>query len=180
METPEIIAIAALTEGDRVIGQNGKIPWHIPADLQRFKQLTLGHAVIVGRKTWQFDLEKRPLPGRYVIVVSKTLTGDRNSETCKPDNYQLTFVNSLEKALAVAADCEKIFIIGGATLYQQALPIADRLELTVVEASYAGDTFFPHYKHLIDTEFQLESTEHHKGYRYETYRRIPPIQKPPL
>ena len=113
MNRPEIIAIAALTEGDRVIGQNDKIPWHIPADLQRFKQLTLGHAIIVGRKTWQFDLEQRPLPGRHTIVVSKTLQGDRDSETGKPDNYQLTVANSLDEALAAASNCERIFIIGG-------------------------------------------------------------------
>ena len=172
MERPEIIAIAALTEGDRVIGHRGKVPWHIPADLGRFKTLTLGHAVIVGRKTWEFDLERRPLPGRHVIVVSKTLTGDGICENCKTENYQLSFAESLEDALAAAGDCKQAFIIGGGTLYQQALSITDRLELTIVEASYAGDTFFPPYEHLVGTDFQLERTEQHAGYRYETYRRI--------
>ena len=172
MERPEIIIIAALTEGDRVIGKNGKVPWLIAADLQRFKQFTQGHAVIVGRKTWEFDLEKCPLPRRHMIVVSKTLQGDRISEDCKTEDYQLTFANSLEDALAAAGDCEQVFIIGGGTLYQQALSITDRLELTIVEASYAGDTFFPPYEHLVGTDFQLERTEKHAGYRYETYHRI--------
>ncbi|MGK7908338.1 MAG: dihydrofolate reductase [Synechococcus sp.] len=172
MNSPEIIAIAALTEGDRVIGKNGKVPWHIPADLQRFKQITWGHTVIVGRKTWEFDLENCPLPGRHTIVVSKTPDGDRRSETCKTERYQLTFAKSLTAALSAADNCDRIFIIGGGTLYQQALPITDILELTIVESSHTGDTFFPAYEHLIGKEFQLLRSEQHEGYRYETYRRI--------
>ena len=180
MHLPEIIAIAALTEGERIIGNNGKIPWRIPADLERFKHLTKGHTVIMGRHTWEQDLERCPLPGRHNIVVSTTLADDLATRQCPSDGYQLTVARSLTEAIEQAGDRAKVFIIGGSVLYQSALHLTDTLELTIVESNYIGDTVFPPYEHLIGTEFELAASERHGGYRFETYRRIrspPPRSK---
>ena len=176
MHSPEIIAIAALTEGDRVIGINGKVPWRIPADMKHFKELTWGHTVIIGRRTWEQDLEKCPLPGRHNIVVSTSLADDLASKDCHHEGYRLTFAQSLSEAIEQAGHREKIFIVGGSVLYQSALPLTDTLELTIVESSHAGDTVFPPYEHLIGTEFKLDTCDKHAGYRFETYRRIRPSQ----
>lgn len=172
MHPPEIIAIAALTEGDRIIGNNGKVPWRIPADMERFKQLTKGHTVIMGRNTWEQDLERCPLPGRHNIVVSTSLADDLAARHCPSNGYQLTVAQSLTEALEQAGDRTKVFIIGGSILYQSALQLTDTLELTIVESSHIGDTVFPPYEHLIGTEFELAASEQHSGYRFETYRRI--------
>ena len=177
MHPPEIIAIAALTEGDRVIGNNGKVPWRIPADMERFKQLTKGHTVIMGRHTWEQDLERCPLPGRHNIVVSTSLADDLAATQCPSNGHQLTVAQSVTEALEQAGDREKVFIIGGSVLYKAALPFTDTLELTIVESSHAGDTVFPPYEHLIGTEFELSTCEKHNGYRFETYRRIRPPQE---
>ncbi|HEY9647105.1 MAG TPA: dihydrofolate reductase [Chroococcidiopsis sp.] len=181
MPAPERIIIAALAQSNRVIGQGGKLPWRLPADLARFKQLTLGHPVIFGRKTWQHDLGQRPLPQRHTIVVSSTLplvdcladrspddasTGDRPSYP-----FQLSVVRSLDQALALADGAPKLFIAGGASIYSQALAIADTLELTLVDGHYDGDTFFPDYRSLVEHHFDCIAQECHPGYRFETYRR---------
>lgn len=130
---PEVIIIAALAGSTRVIGKRGKLPWPaIPEDLQRFQSLTRGHPVIMGRITWELDLEKVPLPERLNIVISRQEGRDAGP----------VWVASLEAAIAVAQGMEKVFIVGGATLYTQALATADTLELTVIEGEYAGDTFF--------------------------------------
>lgn len=171
--SPEIIAIAALTEGDRVIGNNGKVPWRIPADMERFKHLTQGHTVIMGRHTWEQDLERCPLPGRHNIVVSTSLS-DLRASKCPSAGYQLTLAQSVPEALEQGSDRAKLYIVGGSVLYQSALPITDTLELTIVESQHTGDTVFPPYEHLIGSEFQLSACEQHDGYRFETYRRIHP------
>jgi dihydrofolate reductase len=163
----ERVLIAALAERNRTIGKSGKIPWSIPADMRRFKQLTIGHAVIMGRKTWEFDLEKKPLVDRLNIVV-----------TSQPDRFQvyqnpsLQFVNSLKVAFQLSENYERNFIIGGSSLYQEALTLVDRWELTLVERTFEGDTFFPPYEHLIGTLFEQVDQVIHSGYRFETYQRI--------
>lgn len=162
---PELVLIAAIAEANRVIGQGGKVPWKIPEDSRRFRQLTLGHPIIMGRKTWVRDLEERPLDQRHNIVVSTTLP-------LRSQPGQLSIVRSLAAGLAIASPAEKIFIIGGASLYAEALPRVDRLELTWVAGDFPGDTYFPDLAPLLTTEFERVQQEAHDSYRFETYRRI--------
>jgi dihydrofolate reductase len=129
-EGPEIVLVAALGR-NRVIGADGGMPWHLPADLKRFKAVTLGYPIIMGRRT--FESIGRPLPGRRNIVLSTSM--DRL--TSGVDVFE-----SLDQALA-AVDAETVMVIGGGTLYAEALPRADRLELTFVDAEPEGDTHFP-------------------------------------
>lgn len=117
---------------NRAIGLDNKMPWRLPADFAWFKRHTLGHPVIMGRKT--FESIGRPLPGRRNIVVSRN--PQWHTQGCD-------VFSSLRAALTSCDLTEPVFIIGGASLYREALPIADRLYLTEVDASPAGDTFFP-------------------------------------
>lgn len=131
----EVILIAALAR-NRVIGRDNRLCWHIPEDLARFRALTRQQTVIMGRKTWEsLPASVRPLPGRQNIVVSR----QQDYETA---GAQLTA--SLEDAIRLA-EREKVFIIGGAQLYTLALPHADVLELTEVDLSPDGDSFFPEF-----------------------------------
>ena len=128
---PAISMIVARSR-NHVIGRDNQMPWKISADLQFFKKVTMGHPVIMGRKTWESI--GRPLPGRRNIVVS------RNTE------LQLTgaeVVNSLDAALASLSEFPRVFVIGGEQLFTQAFPIADRLYITEIEIDVdGGDTFF--------------------------------------
>jgi dihydrofolate reductase len=177
----EKIVIAALGSGNRVIGDRGKLPWSIPEDVRRFRQLTLNHTVIMGRKTWELDLEQSPLPQRLNIVVSQktTLAQDlsRQGSWHTSEDARVLFVPSLQAALKCCIQEQpqesQVFIMGGAMLYAEALPLADRLELTIVLGNHPGDTFFPAYEPLIGSIFQLRCIEIHAGYRYETYDRKP-------
>lgn len=127
--------IAALGK-NRVIGNNNKMPWHLPADLQFFKKTTMGNPIIMGRKT--YDSIGRPLPGRLNIILSR----DKNLliDGC-------TVVNSLEQAMLVAneQDSAEVFITGGSYLYNTYLEEADRLYLTLIDEDFEGDTYFPDY-----------------------------------
>jgi dihydrofolate reductase len=127
--------IAALAKNG-VIGIANKLPWHLPEDLQHFKALTTGQAVIMGRKTWESLPPKfRPLPGRHNIVVTRD--GGYVADGA-------TVVHSLEEAAAAAGE-STAFVIGGAELYRQALPLCGRLELTEIDADFAGDAHFPDF-----------------------------------
>jgi len=171
MKKSEIVIIAALARTNRVIGQAGKMPWRIPEDSARFKALTLGHSVIMGRKTWEFDLEGCPLPDRRNWVI--THDPDRfNQDRRVAELDGGEFVPSLKVALAKTRKDPRVFIAGGATIYAQALPLADTLELTLVEGLFEGDTFFPAYQHLIGSQFGQVVREEHPGYCFETYRRL--------
>jgi dihydrofolate reductase len=139
----KVSIIAAMTD-ERVIGLNGKLPWHIPEDLKRFKKITMGHPVIMGRKT--FDSVGKPLPGRLNIVVS------RNPEFSAPGIETATNIEeALEKA-ETTGDPE-IFILGGAEIYKLALPKTDRLYLTLIHSSFPGDTYFPVFN--FDKDFKV-------------------------
>jgi len=129
---PRVTLIAALAS-NRVIGRNGQLAWRIPGDLPRFKAHTLGQTLIMGRKT--FDSIGKALPGRETIVVT------RNASFSAPG---VKVAHSLDEALAMASTAEA-FIAGGAEIYALALPEADRLLLTEVEAPTEGDTFFPEF-----------------------------------
>lgn len=128
----EIIVIAALSS-NRVIGKDGKIPWHISEDFKHYKELTLGHTIIMGDITWN-SLPVKPQPGRENIVLS--LKPDFKAEGAK-------VFGSMEEALNYTKNREKIFLIGGASVYQKGILIADKLELTRIWRCIEGDTFFP-------------------------------------
>jgi dihydrofolate reductase len=133
MAKTTLTLIAAIARNG-VIGKDNALPWHLPADLRHFKELTTGHAVIMGRRTWESLPEKfRPLPGRQNIVVTRN-AGYRAGGA--------TVVTSLPAAVAAAQGGEA-FVIGGAELYKAALPLADRLQLTEIDAAFDGDTHFP-------------------------------------
>ncbi|MGL5034738.1 MAG: dihydrofolate reductase, partial [Microcystaceae cyanobacterium] len=151
---------------------NGKLPWKIPRDVQRFKELTIGHAVIMGRKTWEFDVEKKPLINRYNVVISNSTTPDEIVRLQLQHPLNLAFVSSLSEALKKVQNHDKIFIVGGASIYSQFLNIADTLELTLVEGDFQGDTFFPEYEFLIGNQFAMVNQATYTGYRFETYQRI--------
>ena len=177
MKLPEVIIIAALSETNRVIGKNGQLPWRIPEDSQRFKRLTLGHSVIMGRKTWELDLQRKPLPERHNIIVSSSPRPNIAAGFVSTHPCQVSFVTSLQAGLTQAKDSKKLFIMGGARLYVEGLTLADTLELTLVAGDFEGDTFFPKYDHLVGTQFEPVTVEPHDGFRFETYRRISPSTK---
>lgn len=127
-----IISLIAAMAENRVIGRNNTIPWDLPADRKRFKVLTMGHPVIMGRKT--YESIGFPLEGRTNIVVTRRR--DYQAAGC-------LIANDLSSALALAGDADEIFVCGGADLYLQALPLADRIYLTVIHRDYEGDVFFP-------------------------------------
>lgn len=128
------ITLIAAVASNGVIGRGGQLPWRLPGDLQRFKAVTLGHPVIMGRKTWASI--GRALPGRQNIVVT------RNRLLSAPG---CRVVGNLEEALRAAEGADEAFVIGGAELYRAALPRADRLHLTRVLADLEGDAFFPEF-----------------------------------
>ena len=117
---------------NRVIGRNNALPWHLPADLKRFKALTLGHPVLMGRKTCESI--GRPLPGRRNLVITRNR--GYSAHGCE-------VVHSLEAALTACRGAPDIFVIGGAELYREALPRAQRLEFTEIHADFEGDAHFP-------------------------------------
>ena len=127
---PRVSLIVAMAK-NRVIGANNTLPWHLPADLKHFKTLTMGHHIVMGRKT--YDSIGKPLPGRTSVVVT------RNANYAPPG---VVVVNSLESAISACADDEEIFVIGGAELYRQAIVLADRIYLTEIDADIPGDAHF--------------------------------------
>jgi len=134
----EIIIIAAMAE-NRVIGKDNAMPWSIKGNLAHFKEMTMGWPCIMGRKTWE-SLPKKPLSGRLNIIVSRTMAADSSV----PDSAQnVKFFPSLPSAIEYCAGYEKIFICGGESIYRQALPLADKIDLTLIHGQYDGDTFFP-------------------------------------
>jgi dihydrofolate reductase len=156
--------IAAVARGG-VIGREGAIPWHVPEDVARFKELTTGHAVVMGRKTWDSLPERfRPLPGRRNVVVT------RSADWSAPG---ATRAGSVEDALTLVGDDEHVFVIGGAEIYAAALPHADELLLTELDVDVAGDTVFPHWDRRAFEE--TDRTEHVSPdgtrFAFATYRR---------
>ncbi len=152
------LAIIAAIGKNRVIGKDGKLPWHISEDLKRFKRLTTGHSLLMGRKT--FESLGRSLPNRRNVVLSST-----------PIPAVETYP-SIPEALKALANQEKVFIIGGGQVYRQLLEQADELYLTLVHREdIAGDTFFPPYEHLIGTRFNLLTREDHEEFSFVDYAR---------
>lgn len=182
---PEVVVIAAVAEApgheaDRLIGDGMDLPWHLPADLRRFKALTSGHPLVMGRRTFESLLHQfgRPLPNRENVVLTRHPT--------RVDHPGIHVYSGLDEALEAFADRERVFIGGGAGVYGAVLGadggpvLADRLELTLVEGAFQGDTFFPPYRHLLAEAggpFRLGASERHAAeggrpaFRFETFVR---------
>lgn len=162
-----MIAIIVAYAQNRVIGREGRIPWKIPGEQLRFRELTLGNAVIMGRRT--YEEIGRPLPGRLNIILSATR---------RYEGENLLTAASLEEALALTGDRD-VFIAGGARLYEEALPLADRLYITEIGCTVEGDTFFPPIDEAL---YDCEEGSRHGGsipYAYVTYTRKAAGQKTP-
>jgi dihydrofolate reductase len=158
MKLAAIVAMAS----NRCIGKDNTLPWRLPADLKRFKQLTMGHTLVMGRKT--YESIGRPLPGRTMVVLTR-------QRDYAPEGVQVA--HSLEQALELARG-DEVFIAGGADLYQQTLERIRRLYLTRIERDYEGDTFFPE----VDLSgWKLLAEEHHPAtateppFTFLTYER---------
>ncbi|MEQ1683581.1 MAG: dihydrofolate reductase [Burkholderiaceae bacterium] len=147
MNRPALCLIAAVARNG-AIGKNNQLLVHLPGDLPRFKKLTLGHPVIMGRKTW--DSIGRPLPQRRNIVITRNAAWQAAGAEA---------ATSLADALADVASEPKVFVIGGAQIYAQALPLADELALTEIDADFDGDAFFPEWDR---TRFEQISREDHR------------------
>lgn len=153
----KISMIAAIASGNRALGLNGRLIYHIPDDLKRFKEITSGHAIIMGRKT--FESIGHPLPNRTNIVITND-TGYLASG--------IIVVHSLDEAFELAEEKEgdEIFIIGGGQIYQEARGLADKLYLTIVEGNPQADTFFPDYSDFKKVTYESE-TQEHDGLKYK-------------
>ena len=162
----KITLIAAVAE-NRVIGRDGGLPWRLPDDLRRFKRRTQGHVVIMGRRT--FESLAVPLPNRSAIVVS------RNRDL---DTGAATLANSLDEALDIARGRgeNEVFILGGSEIYAMALPLADRIELTIVHAEIDGDTYFPEFDlaaWTITEDQRHEADDRHEHpFSFRCYQRV--------
>jgi dihydrofolate reductase len=158
-----ISVVAAVARGG-VIGRDGGIPWHLPEDLAHFKSLTTGHAVVMGRRTWDSLPDRfRPLPGRRNVVVTRN--ADWHADGAER-------AGSLEEALALLRD-ERVFVIGGAEIYAEALPLADELFLTEIGAEVAGDAFFPDWDRNAFVQASRDERVSDDGvpFAFVTYRR---------
>lgn len=150
---------------NRVIGANGTIPWRLPDELQLFKRLTMGHHIIMGRRTW--DSINRLLPGRRTVIVTRQ------------PGYEVpgaTVAHTLEAAIAACGGDDEVFVIGGAELYRAALPLANRIYLTTVEAAPAGDTLMPEFdiaewKEISSERFGAD-TRHPHAWQFTVYDRV--------
>ncbi len=146
---PNLVLIAALARNG-VIGINNTLPWHLPEDMKHFREATRGKPVIMGRKTWESLPDTfRPLPGRHNIVVSRNPTYQADGATV---------VSSLTAALDAAVNADDVFVIGGAELYRQALPLARRMVLTRIEQDFEGDAHFPSFT---DADWQMTRQDAH-------------------
>jgi len=152
------LAIIAAVGRNRAIGSRGTLPWHISEDLKRFKRLTTGYAVLMGRKTWESI--GRPLPGRRNVVLS-------SSPLAGVETYA-----SAADALRALATTERVFVIGGGNVYAQFLERADELYLTLVDRDVEADTFFPPYEHLLGTVFREVAREPHGEFAFVDYVRL--------
>lgn len=161
MARPTLSLVASVAR-DGGIGNGGELLVRLPGDLPRFKALTLGSPIVMGRKTW--DSIGRPLPGRRNVVVTRDR--DWHAEGAE-------VAHSLDAAMALGADAERVFVIGGAEIYALALPLADILELTEVDATFAADTFFPRWDRADFRQTSRAERETDEGlhYAFVTYTR---------
>ncbi|MGZ9674872.1 dihydrofolate reductase [Flavobacterium sp. GNP001] len=159
-----IIMIAAVAENN-ALGKNNDLLWHLPNDFKRFKAVTTGHHIIMGRKT--FESFPKPLPNRTHVIITRQK--DYTAAGC-------IVVSSLEEALSVCPANEDVFIIGGGEIYNLALPIADKLDLTKVHHTFEADAYFPEIDpkqwKLTNSEHYSKDEKHQYDYSFESYERI--------
>lgn len=167
MEDARVVLIAA-SSSNGVIGREGDLPWRLPRDLKRFKRLTKGHPMLMGRKTWE-SIGKRPLPGRPTVVVT------RNADYALPEGVSLatSLPAAIERAQALGP--APVFVAGGEGIYRAALPLADRVELTRVHAEVEGDARFPLESlagwRLVASEAYEANERHAHAFTFESYVR---------
>ena len=160
----KVSLIAAVAQGG-VIGRDNTIPWRIPEDVERFKTLTMGHPVVMGRRTWESIPDRfRPLPGRRHVVLTR-------NPYWHADGAERA--SSLDEALDLLEDAAQVFVIGGATVYAAALPLADELLLTEIDVAVDGDVVFPPFDPAV---FKETARERHvspdgTGFAFVTYTR---------
>ena len=159
------VSIIAALSANNVIGRNNRLPWHVSADLKRFKSLTLGHHLLIGRRT--FESLDRPLPGRTIVVITRDPNFAADGVLTAP---------SVERAIDVARLDPELFIGGGAQIFEQTIHRAERMYLTRIHAEIEGDAFFPEFDDV--TEWNLVDVEHHEAddkndypYSFLTYQR---------
>jgi dihydrofolate reductase len=159
---PAIYLVAAVA-ANGIIGAKGKLPWHFPEELQHFKRLTMGHPIIMGRRTW--ESLRGPLPGRENIVVTRRAGYEAPGAAV---------ANSLDAALALCLDERVAFVIGGTRLFEAALPLARGMVLTEIHRDYEGDTRFPAYERSRWRETQREAHAAADGTRFDyvLYERV--------
>lgn len=158
---PLVVVIAAVA-ANGAIGHDKRMPWHLPEDLKRFKSLTFGHPVLMGRRTWESI--GRPLPGRENIVLTRS--ADFSAPGCR-------VAHSLEDALDACRGATVAFVIGGGEIYRAALPLAERLLLTEIRREFPGDAFFPAFDRDAFREVARERCRSSDGLEYDfvEYRR---------
>lgn len=151
----KISIIVAVAGKKRVIGKKGSLPWYIPQELKRFKEITMGHPIIMGRKT--HESIGRVLPGRTNIVI-----------TSHPDYQALGCIiaHSLDEAFQKTKDADEVFIIGGGQIYAEALPKATKLYLTYIDNEIEGDVFFPDYSEFKKVVYESD-WQKHGGFKYK-------------
>ncbi|OGT06485.1 MAG: diacylglycerol kinase [Gallionellales bacterium RBG_16_57_15] len=165
IQNPEsCLSIIVAMASNRTIGINNTLPWRIPADLQHFKKLTMGHHLIMGRKT--FESIGKPLPGRTTVVITR----DRN---LKIDGCIVA--HSLPEAIANCAPDPQVFVVGGANVYAQALDLADTLYITEIQQDMIGDAWFPEFDRSewreVSREIRRQETPQPLEYHFVTYHR---------
>ena len=155
----QLIAIAAMAS-NRVIGQAGKLPWHLPEDLKFFKQTTLGHPVLMGRKTFESILAQlgKPLPARPNIILSHTM----------PPREGVHVIRSMDELASVSGVTSPVYLIGGAQLYETLLPQCDEILLTSISQPHEGDTFFPAFEDIFEL---IEVLGKGDGFEFRRYKR---------
>jgi dihydrofolate reductase len=160
-----MISIIVAIARNYAIGKNNDLLWHLPADLKRFKQITSGKCVVMGKKTWE-SLPLKPLPGRKNIIITD------NPDDC----FNCSFTaNSIDDAIRQCSDSGEVFVIGGGSVYRQFMDIADRLYITWVDRDYEADTFFPEISEdiwePIETDGDHLDEKNGFTYRYVIYQR---------
>ena len=159
----KVVMIAAMAKG-QIIGANNDMPWHLPADLKHFKQLTMGKPVVMGRKT--YESIGKALPGRHNVVISASGFAATDA----------TVVASQQAALSAVSTAPEVMIIGGGKIYDMFLPLASELHLTFIDLEVAGDTRFPDLDESwleIKSEFHLADERNPYSYRFATFVKTP-------
>ena len=157
--------LIAATSQNNALGKDNKIIWHLPDDFKRFKELTSGHYIIMGRKT--FESFPKPLPNRTHVVITRQK--NYNPEGC-------IVVNSIEEAFEICPKNEDIFLIGGAEIYKLGLPFTDKIELTYINETFEADAFFPEIDFsewkLTNEEFHPKDEKHAHDFSFRSFIRL--------